>query len=146
MTKCLYLSVGLIIVSLALWRLLISREERLGRSAPLTPSEITPQWIEQNLTSIPAEVAGAAWDEDVDRNEVSALLARWVAEGKVRSMSATSASLSLELIAPRETFEGYEREHAPRPRAEGLWLFPTEKGVSCCRPVGVVTDAFPRPD
>jgi hypothetical protein len=42
----------------------------------------------------------------------------------------------------REAFKQYEREHAPRLRAEGLRLFPIEKGVSYRRSVGVVTDVF----
>jgi len=100
---------GLILVPFLLWQRLLRREEKLGRFAPLNPSEITPQWIEQKLVTIPAEVAGAAWDEDVDKHEVSALLARWVAEEKVRSTSSPG-QMKLELRVPREAFEGHERE------------------------------------
>jgi hypothetical protein len=35
-------------------------------------------------------------------------------------------------------FAGYERDHAPRLRAEGLKLFPPERGVSYRRAVGTV--------
>ena len=38
----------------------------------------------------------------------------------------------------REHFARYEREHAPRLRAEGLKLFPVERGVSYRRTVGTV--------
>ena len=38
----------------------------------------------------------------------------------------------------REAFAAYERDHAPRLRAEGLRLFPPERGVSYRRSVGVV--------
>ncbi len=38
----------------------------------------------------------------------------------------------------RESFALYEKEHAPRLRAEGLKLFPVERGVSYRRAVGVV--------
>jgi dipeptidase E len=36
----------------------------------------------------------------------------------------------------RRAFEAYERDHAPRLRAEGLRLFPVEKGVTYRRTVG----------
>jgi hypothetical protein len=42
----------------------------------------------------------------------------------------------------REVFERYERDHAPRLRAEGLALFPVEKGIRYSRSVGVVVDEF----
>jgi dipeptidase E len=38
----------------------------------------------------------------------------------------------------REAFDHYEREHAPRLRAEGLQLFPSEKGVHYRRSLGAV--------
>jgi hypothetical protein len=43
----------------------------------------------------------------------------------------------------REAFDRYERESAPRLRAEGLRLFPPERGVVYRRWVGVVTDRWP---
>lgn len=100
----------LLVVPLVLWQLLLRREEKLGRFAPLNTAEITPKWIEENLVTIPAEVAGAAWDEDVEASEVSALLARLVAEGKLTSTTPSTGQMNLKLNVPRETFEGYERE------------------------------------
>jgi hypothetical protein len=44
----------------------------------------------------------------------------------------------------RAAFESYERDHAPRLRAEDLSRFPTSHGMSYRRSVGVVTDGFPR--
>jgi len=41
-------------------------------------------------------------------------------------------------FASRESFARYERDHAPRLRAEGLKLFPVERGVSYRRAVGLV--------
>ncbi len=38
----------------------------------------------------------------------------------------------------RETFAAYERDHAPRLRAEGLDRFPTERGVRYARSTGAV--------
>jgi hypothetical protein len=39
-------------------------------------------------------------------------------------------------FASRAAFEDYERDHAPRLRAEGLALFPAERGVRMQRSVG----------
>ena len=38
----------------------------------------------------------------------------------------------------REHFARYEQEHAPRLRAEGLKLFPVERGVAYRRAIGTV--------
>jgi hypothetical protein len=82
---------------------------------------------------------------------------RWLRGGHVAEVLASGAT-SAEVIAldgpdvvgdvrdrfpSREAFERYEREHAPRLRAEGLRLFPVEKGVGYCRSVGAVLDRFP---
>lgn len=41
-------------------------------------------------------------------------------------------------FADRAAFEAYEREHAPRLRAEGLARFPPEHGVAYARSTGEV--------
>ena len=41
-------------------------------------------------------------------------------------------------FASREAFAAYERDHAPRLRAEGLALFGPDKGVSYRRTLGTV--------
>jgi hypothetical protein len=43
----------------------------------------------------------------------------------------------------REVFALYEKEHAPRLRAEGLARFPVDKGIIYRRSVGVVKKTFP---
>lgn len=43
----------------------------------------------------------------------------------------------------RQTFERYEKETAPRLRAEGLKRFPPEKGITYRRTVGEVVNVFP---
>jgi hypothetical protein len=43
----------LLVVPLVLWQLLLRREEKLGRFAPLNTAEITPKWIEENLVTHP---------------------------------------------------------------------------------------------
>ena len=46
-------------------------------------------------------------------------------------------------FASRETFSRYERDHAPRLRAEGLKRFPPERGVQYLRSLGVVSHNAP---
>jgi hypothetical protein len=76
----------------------------------------------------------------------------WVAEGHVAEVLAGGAigAEVVEVDGPmrsfevryhfpsREAFAVYERDHAPRLRAEGLARFPVEKGVTYRRSLGVV--------
>ena len=41
-------------------------------------------------------------------------------------------------FATREAFEAYERDHAPRLRAEGLELFPLDLGLEYSRSIGEI--------
>ena len=91
---------------------LILREQRLGLFAPVTAHRVDGAWIQQNIVSYPAEVVGAAWDQDVDKDEVAAIISRLVNDGKLTNQVATTATrsyLSLQLQANRESFDGYER-------------------------------------
>jgi hypothetical protein len=82
---------------------------------------------------------------------------RWLTGGHVAEVLAGGATAA-EVVAldgpgrafevryrfpSREAFAAYERDHAPRLRAEGLRLFPVEKGVTYCRSVGAVHATFP---
>jgi hypothetical protein len=75
---------------------------------------------------------------------------RWLREGHVAEVMAGGAT-SAEIVRmegaehsyevryrfpSREAFARYEAEHAPRLRAEGLRLFPPEKGIAYRRTVG----------
>jgi hypothetical protein len=77
---------------------------------------------------------------------------RWLAAGHVAEVLGAGAT-DVEVVeldgAPRsfevryhfpsrEAFAAYERDHAPRLRADGLRLFPVERGVTYRRAVGVV--------
>lgn len=124
----------LLIVPVLLWNRLLNRERAIGRLEPLAPQEINREWIEQNLLPIRPEVLGAAWDEAVGAEEVSALLARWTAEGKIETKTGPSSletsellqknpgfkamaerlagnrtEMSMTLKVPRESFSGSER-------------------------------------
>lgn len=79
---------------------------------------------------------------------------RWLRDGHIAEVMAGGASdaeiVELDGTPPlrafevryhfpsRESFAAYERDHAPRLRAEGLRLFGVEKGVSYERSIGAV--------
>jgi Predicted membrane protein (DUF2207) N-terminal domain len=100
---------GFLLLSIA-WLLL--REQRLGRFAAVQV-DVDADWIRQHIVARKAEVVGAAWDQDVDKDDVFALIARLVAEGKlasdVTSGSSRRGSLRLSLRVDRSQFDGYER-------------------------------------
>jgi hypothetical protein len=81
---------------------------------------------------------------------------RWLWERHIADVlagGATDAEI-IELDAPGRAFEvryhfpsgeafaRYDRDHAPRLRAEGLQKFPVEKGVTYRRSVGEVVGTF----
>ena len=82
-------------------------------------------------------------------HEVASAFRTWLVEGHLRDVCDAGASraemvvledgLTIEsryTFASRSAFEAYERDHAPRLRAEGLALFPS--GVSFTRAIGEV--------
>src|SRR4029079_7179522 len=96
---------GMLVLSIAG---LLIRENRLVRFVPVQTEGIDPEWIREHIVAHPAEVVGAAWDESVDKDEVSALIARLVGDRKLAS-HVSGTSLSLTLTAKRSEFEGYEQ-------------------------------------
>lgn len=90
------------------------RRRELDLVAPLVPPErIDEGWLESEIFSQPAEVVGTAWDRAVGGAEVSALLARLVAEGKLGSRVEEEDGepvLHLRRIAPLSSFPEHERE------------------------------------
>jgi len=89
------------------WR---RRESELGRFAPLTPpGSVDDGWLERNLLSLAPEEAGALWDETIGAPEVAAVLARLAAEKKI-STEASGKKLSMRLLVPVASLEGYDRD------------------------------------
>ena len=91
------------------WR----RERHAGRLDPLPAA--SREWLEHNVLSAPAEVIGAAWDEQVGAPEVAAVIARMQGEGKLESSVGRSPrvgrpEMTLVRKRPLEDFEGYERD------------------------------------
>jgi uncharacterized membrane protein YgcG len=92
------------------------RETALGRfSPPATPRDWDEPWLQENLFLYLPEEIGALWDRRIGPPEVSAVLARLVAEGKLASEVRPRRSifgkdvLALTLTAERGAFLNYER-------------------------------------
>lgn len=93
------------------------QENRLGRFAPLFDvRSIDEAWLRENVFSMLPEQVGAAWDDTTAAPEVAAVLARMVAEGKLRSevyvkkgLFSSEKNLRLELLTDKTKLSGYER-------------------------------------
>ena len=97
---------GLVVAVLAL----VVREVRLGRFEPVSDPNVNAGWIQQHILGHRAELVGAAWDGDVGKDEVSAIIARLVSEGKLSSdVTAPGSNLSLQLRVNRDSLDDYER-------------------------------------
>jgi uncharacterized membrane protein YgcG len=112
----IWASVTFLALVAALLQALFARSRKLGHFEPLPRQEdIDRRWINEHVLALKPEVVGAAYDRHTGQAEVAALLARLEQEGKLASIltepagEAGTRRLELELRAPRETFEGYER-------------------------------------
>jgi hypothetical protein len=79
---------------------------------------------------------------------VNAVLAAGALDAEVVAVDTDGPGRTLEVryhFAARDDFARYEREHAPRLRAEGLQRFPPERGITYRRALGVATATFRRP-
>jgi uncharacterized membrane protein YgcG len=98
-----------------LWKDFERHEADSGRYVPL-PDLVGPpsrRWLGEHVFSHRAEVVGALWDRSIGQPEVSALLARLVAEGRLSSSTTEKKGkpiLHLRLEQPRKSFTGYEGE------------------------------------
>jgi uncharacterized membrane protein YgcG len=98
------------------------RERAYGRFAPVVAEQVDEAWIKERILKHPAEVVGAAWDSSIGTQEVVALIARMVSEGKLESAVAgegKDSSMILRLKVDRSTLEGHEGTLVS-------WLFPDE--------------------
>ena len=93
---------------------LYTREKSTGRLDPLpSPDGVDEKWLEENVFVHLPEVVGAAWDNSTSAAEVAAVLARLVADGRMKSDVRDGGFfggpvLHLELLADRGRFHGYE--------------------------------------
>lgn len=115
-------ALGLSLIGIGvMWRRFWRREAASGRFDPLdAPRELDPSWIEEHIRSWRPEEVGALWDESVGAPEVSALIARWAAEGKVEgeTLEPTGlfrrANMRLTRLVPAEAFPDYEGKLAKK--------------------------------
>ena len=84
-----------------------------------------------------------AWLNWLREGHVAEVLAGGASSAIVVALDAPAHSYEVRYRFPsREAFEHYEREYSPRLRAEGLRLFPLDKGVRYSRTLGAVCDVF----
>jgi uncharacterized membrane protein YgcG len=108
-----------IAVAFMAWRSLVFVRYEKGRERfrhIAVPGRIDDAWLEQNVFVYPAEKVGSLWDAKTGPEEVAALLARLVQEGKLGSRIEKQTFflfprrvLHLELRQPLDAFENYEK-------------------------------------
>jgi uncharacterized membrane protein YgcG len=100
----------LLAAALLLAGVFYARESALGRFAPLPPADaIDASWLQKSVLTLRPEEVGALWDEKIGAPEVAAILARLSAEKKIET-GAEGKKLTMRLLAPLATLEGYEKE------------------------------------
>lgn len=114
----------LVLISWIIWKIhsFFQWENALNRFERILPASIVDeQWLEKELFIYKPEVAGATWDKTTSTAEVSAVLARLVQEGKMKSwltpylipffnikFPGIPPVLHLQLLQPKKSFSGYE--------------------------------------
>jgi uncharacterized membrane protein YgcG len=98
---------ALALIPLVLLAYSLLREASLGRLQTVRTEDVSRSWLEQNLLRERPEVIGAMWDEKVGAEEVSATLARMVAEGRLTS-NVKAGEMDLTLNT-RKDLEEYEQ-------------------------------------
>jgi uncharacterized membrane protein YgcG len=105
-----------------------AREAALGRFARLPAvGAIDSGWLQQKVFSLAPEEAGALWDDKVGAPEVTAVLARLTADGKLES-HASGKEMTLRLKVPISSFSDYEKE-----LLEALFFGHTETSTSAIK-------------
>ena len=85
------------------------REQSYGRFAPVIGPAVDEAWLSEHILKYPAEIVGAAWDQDIGPPEVVALLARMTRDGKLESDVGDDGSMTLRLKVLRASLDGHER-------------------------------------
>ena len=107
----LLIAVAILIFGVHYWL----HDRARGRFAPLPPvSEVDHAWLKSNVFDLLPEEVGTAIDDDVGSPEVAAVIARLVAEKKLKSETTSPASgekptLRLTRLAADRDFQGYEK-------------------------------------
>ncbi len=85
-----------------------------------------------------------AWVRWLGDGHVAEVLTGGATDAEIIELDGAAPARSFEVryhFPSREAFEQYEQDYAPRLRADGLKLFPVDRGVSYRRSVGVVVAA-----
>jgi len=77
-----------------------------------------------------------AWLRD---GHIAEVLAAGARSAQIVRIDGEQSSLEVRYeFASREDFAAYERDHAPRLRADGLRVFPPQRGITYRRSTGVI--------
>jgi hypothetical protein len=83
------------------------------------------------------------WLTWLKTGHIADVLAGGAMDAEILEMEGPNPSYEVRYHFPsRETFTTYDKDHAPRLRAEGLARFPVDKGITYRRSVGVVKQSF----
>jgi hypothetical protein len=75
---------------------------------------------------------------------IAEVMARGAVTAEILEMDGRPRCVEVRYIFPsRAVFDHYDKEHAPRLRAEGIRRFPAERGIGYRRSIGVVQHIFP---
>jgi len=93
--------------------------------------------------TLPDADTAAEWLAWLRGGHVADVLAGGAAAAAIIALDPPALTYEVRYRFPsREAFDRYEREVAPRLRAEGLKRFPPERGISYRRSVGTVLEEF----
>jgi dipeptidase E len=114
---------------------------RLKSLLPLESKQIEPQApISYTVAAtFPNASLAEEWLRWLKSGHIAEVLAGGATAAAIIEMDGQPHAFEVHYLFPsREAFTRYERDHAPRLRAEGLQRFPVEKGITYRRSVGKV--------
>jgi len=92
-----------------------------------------------------AEAVASEWVEWLRDGHLADVCAGGATKAEVVRLDGARIEIEVRYrFASRESFQRYEREFAPKLRAEGLQLFPTSRGVAYARALGEILLAHER--
>ncbi|HYT90861.1 MAG TPA: DUF4286 family protein [Gemmataceae bacterium] len=93
--------------------------------------------------TLPDEATARDWLRWLTGGHIDDVLAAGASDAELVQLDEAGHSFAVRYhFASAEAFADYERDYAPRLRAEGLRLFPVEKGVAYRRCVGTVMGSW----
>lgn len=79
------------------------------------------------------------WLRWLTAGHIAEVLAGGATDAELIALDGPTPTLEVRYHFPtRQSFDDYEKLHAPRLRAEGLRLFPPERGITYRRSVGAI--------